>query len=194
MRDTFLRNALRDFLDRRSIPIHLRDKDDARKKEMAALLGKVISLAPKVGYDDWFVSLANALDDMATHRTWPTVNEIRGAARLVAKNRSPQAGEIAEFSTVDVMLSRLRNKEPLGDEWLYGSRAVELIGAGASEDDLKPYRSALFFSMKEIWGEAVALDRERDFRGKHDAALVRANKPMRFNMPPLPVKRMEAAE
>jgi hypothetical protein len=183
MRDAILKQKFRTFLDRRATPVHLRDKPEAMKAEIEALLHRLLSLAPRSGYEDWFNLFAEALDDSSQHRTWPSVNEVRGAARLVQKNWrvvDGQSGNVVDMTPAAINLRRLRRGDALGSEWIYGKLAVELLNLGATEAELDAFRSALFFNMREVWGEEKAREVERDLRENHDAALECSGKRRKF--------------
>jgi len=183
MRDAILKQKFRTFLDRRATPIHLREKPEAMKAEIEALLHRLLSLAPHSGYDQWFTMFSEALDDSSNHRTWPSVNEVRAAARLVQKNWrvvDGASGNVVDMRPAAINLRRLRKGDALGSEWLYGRLAVELIEEGATEAELDAYRSGLFFNMREVWGEDVAREKEREMREAHDAALECSGKRKKF--------------
>jgi hypothetical protein len=174
MRDAILKQKFRVFLDRRAAPMHLRDKPEAMKAEIEALLHRLLSLAPRHRYEEWFTHFSEALDDNSNHRTWPSVNEVRAAARLVQKNWQVvdgESGNVVDLRPAAINLRRLRRGDALGSEWFYGRLAVELLNEGATEAELDAYRSGLFFSMREVWGEEVAREKERELREAHDAAL-----------------------
>lgn len=183
MRDTILKQKFRTFLDRRATPQHLREKPDAMRAEIDALLYRLLSLAPRQDYEDWFRLFEQALDDNAQHRTWPSVNEVRAAARLVQKNWrviDGESGNVIDMRPAAINLRRLRRGDAMGQEWLYGKLAVELLNEGASEGELDAYRSGLFFDMRDVWGEEVALQIERELRQRHDEALEDNGKRRKF--------------
>ena len=116
MRDAILKQKFRTFLDRRATPVHLREKPEAMKAEIEALLHRVLSLAPHSGYEQWFTLFAEALDDSSNHRTWPSVNEVRAAARLVNKNWKVidgASGNVVDMSPAAINLRLLRRGDQL---------------------------------------------------------------------------------
>ena len=174
MRDAILKQKFRTFLDRRATPVHLREKPEAMRAEIDALLHRLLSLAPHSQYEDWFRLFSEALDDSSNHRTWPSVNEVRAAARLVQKNWrvvDGASGNVIDMRPAAINLRRLRRGDAMGQEWLYGKLAVELLREGATEAELDAYRSGLFFEMRDVWGEERALEIERELREAHDRAL-----------------------
>ena len=76
---------------------------------------------------------------------------------------------------------RIKRGEAVGDNYIFGRTAVDLIKANLiTENDLKPYRSAMFFQDKDVSGEEVARQREHSRRVKHDAACESAGVPQHF--------------
>lgn len=74
------------------------------------------------------------------------------------------------MDTLAINLGRYERGEVLGDEWVFGRRAVELINLGATERGLDRYRSSLFFNDREIYGQERAIEIERGRRMRHDEA------------------------
>lgn len=140
MRRDYLKDAFRGYLDRRSVPQNLRDKPEARQAEMQALLGKLISLAPKENYQDWFTRLTNNIDDNAEFRTWPTVKEIGRAASAIAGSSSRRAEDV-EIDHAAAVVAAIRAGEPVADMWI--RRPDQLFARGLTEDELAPYRRSL---------------------------------------------------
>lgn len=171
-RTDYLSRCLSDYLERRAIPRNLHGNEKAQADEFAALVRSVNRLAPEENFQEWWPRLEDRLDAMLTTRAWPTVNEIRGAAKLVSKSGPVVVGG-NEWSLDPLKISarRIKEKQAVGDEWIYGKGAAELVSTSAvSEEDLKPYRSSLFFSEKSVVGDDIALQRERERQVKHNDA------------------------
>lgn len=63
----------------------------------------------------------------------------------------------------------MNNGERVGDEWLYGRRAHELIESElVTKDMVESYRYDLFLEEQNTIGEDAALTRDRDRRSSHD--------------------------
>lgn len=167
------------YLDRRFPPRGM--SADAQAEEFRALLRAVIKLAPEEGYQEWWPKLEDSLDSIMQTRSWPTVNQIRAAAKLVGKNTAEKKSEWV-LDPVKIAAKAIRAGEAVGDEWIYGVRAASLLSE-LSEDDLTPYRSSLFFRTKKLLGEEKARQVERQYRHKHDAARDGAGLPPIFSIP-----------
>jgi hypothetical protein len=170
-RKEYIQGAFGRYLDRRSVPQHIAGNAAARTDEMAALFRAVMKAAPESNYQEWWPRMEDAIDSIMRTRVWPTVNEVRAAARLVQKDGfSAKTSPVVQFDPVTINAKRIREGEPVGDEWIYGVRAVSLLSNGLTEDDLTPYRSGFYFNMVKTWGEETARKREKGYREKHDAA------------------------
>lgn len=113
-------------------------------------------------------------------KEWPDVAVVAKCAEERGSQAARAAPVAQVFDTVDINLRRLQRGDALGDEWIFGRRAVDLLKAGATEEQLDAYRSSLFFQFREVWGLEQATAKEMEFRRKHDDALTNAGKPRRF--------------
>lgn len=169
-RKEYLTRVFSDFLARKTVPRDFAGNEKAQDAEFSALIRTVLKSAPEINYQEWWPRFEDAVDSMMQTRVWPSVNQLRGAAKLVSKGRSAHSDEWS-MDTVQINARRVRNREALGDEWFFGTRAVQLIQqAGITEDDLTPYRSGLWFSILGTYGENAARVRESEYRKKHDDA------------------------
>lgn len=67
--------------------------------------------------------------------------------------------------------SRMAANEPVGEGYLYGSDAVELIARGlVDETTMRRYRSAAYFHRKDIYGHDAAVAWEEAAKQRHDEA------------------------
>lgn len=179
MRKEHLKQHLVKYLDRRFPPRGM--SEQAQIEELQALLRATMKCAPEEGYQEWWPKLEDSLDSIMQTRSWPTVNQIRAAAKLVGKNTAEKKSAWV-LDPVKIAAKAIRAGEAVGDEWIYGVRAVSLLSE-LSEDDLTPYRSSLFFRMKDVWGEDKARKAERQYRHKHDEARDGAGLPPIFSIP-----------
>lgn len=179
----YLTRVFSGYLDRRSVPQHLHGKDAAQADEFSALIRSVVKCAPESNYQEWWPRMEDAIDSIMRTRVWPTVNEIRGAARLVTKNApEKKASSDWEANPVAINARRIRAGEPVADAWCYGRCAVDLLLSGQiTEGDLAPYRSGMFFKERDVIGEETARTREKSRRARHDAALEAVGMPPMFN-------------
>lgn len=116
-------------------------------------------------------------------RDWPRVEEFVKAMEATAPRSS---GEITfALNPAD----KIRAGQPIGDSYIYGRAAVELIrDEGLTEDDFKPYRSGMFFAGRDAHGEDIARRIEGEMRLRHDRARVDAGLSAYFS------NQMEAAQ
>lgn len=129
-----------------------------------------------------------AVSESYRGKEWPDVAIFAKCAEERGASAARAAPVDHVFDTVQINLRRLQRGDFLGDEWIYGRRAVELLESGATEEQLDAYRSGLFFNFRDVWGQEPAVAKELEFRRKHDDALTAAGKPRRFGT------MMEAAE
>lgn len=176
----YLKSRLMEYLDRRSVPQHLVGKDKAQRDELSALLRAVKAQAPSDGYQEWWPRMEDAIDSIMRTRVWPVVNEVRAAAKLVGKDSRKGATVGRSLDPVAINADRVRRGEPVGDEWIFGVRAISLLDHNLTEDDLTPYRSGFYFNMVQTWGEDTAQVREIEYRRKHDSARDAAGLPPIF--------------
>jgi hypothetical protein len=113
-------------------------------------------------------------------REWPDVSLFAKCAEERGQTAAQAAPVAHVFDTVDINFRRLQRGDALGDEWLFGRRAVELLARGASEEQLDACRSGLFFNFKEVWGVEPAREKEMELRRRHDDALTLTGKARRF--------------
>lgn len=161
------------FLDRYSPPQAIRGRDDLEKVERDGLLRVLLKFAPRDGYDRWVDRALDKLEYQMKTRAWPTKSELGSVCSNLRKDTAQSEGvEAPPMKTPhQIMADRISNGKPIGDEWLYGRRAVELLTAGlVGRDDMRRYRSQLYFSMKDVWGEDVARQKEAALIRKHEDA------------------------
>jgi hypothetical protein len=170
------------FLAEWKRPDHLEPETALRK--MRAMAEAINKRLPASCVND---SLAIACDDIfqdvaESHRgrEWPDVSLFAKAAGTKGEAAARAMPTTETRDTVDTNLERLRSGAPLGDEWFFGRRAVELLGRGATEADLDAYRSGLFFGAREIYGVEEAQRMELAARRKHDDALELAGRGRHF--------------
>ena len=170
-----LRARLMRFLGRKEAPRHLAGKDAAQEDEIRALLGAVARAAPA---DPerlalwWPVFEACLGEDVG--RFWPDERQIRDAAKR-ARAEAPQPAVRdttgPDMRAVTIAARRMQQGEPVGEEWLYGRQACEMIREGlVSREAMERYRSAAYLSRRGVWGEAEALAWEAAAKARHEEA------------------------
>ncbi len=165
-------SRLRRFLDRRQAPRRIEGKPQAEADEVAALVGATERNAPR-GADNlaaWWPAFERELGE-AGSGLWPTEKEVREAAGR-ANASQPKAGSQAPvFDPHEINARRMDRGEPVGEGYLYGREAVEMIRRGlVDEATMKKYRSGAFLARKATQGEASALRWEAEAKARHQAA------------------------
>ena len=72
---------------------------------------------------------------------------------------------------IEATAARMNANDGVGDGWLYGRNAVDLLKSRlVGADVMRRYRSTLYFSLKKVYGDRIAVDMERRFIDRHEAA------------------------
>ncbi|WP_417606028.1 hypothetical protein [Primorskyibacter flagellatus] len=145
----------------------------ALEAEMDALMRALVKLAPMHGHLKWLEKVTDQLDYQMKTVAWPTVQELGAVASNVNKSATRLDRDHAEWrlDPVAVNAKRINAGESVGDEWLYGCRAVELLRSGlVSQDQVGKYRAYLYASQKSAYGEDAARRMEDEAKQKHDDA------------------------
>lgn len=191
MKEADIFSRLQRFLDRRTMPTALNGKNDAIRDEVQALVRSIARYAPH-DMSEWWGQLEDAVSTVNTTRSWPTEGEFAKAAKMIAKPKVGPTDRGEGVDTFKIVAGRFERGDAVGDEWLYGLRAVEILSRGeVHETTMRKYRSALFFRMKDTWGEDAARRAEDELIRKHEDAeqtYRQAQRAMR-DLPPTPDKR-----
>ena len=173
VREDFLKRQLTRLLDRRTMPRGFEGKPQAQAEELAALVRCLCKFAPRQAYDEWWPRVEDTIDEDAKTRAWPTVFDISAAARKVAGSSTKTVAEPDEKDPLAIIGARMERGETVGDHYLWGRLAVDLLRGGyVTQDTISKYRSALFFQCKDLYGQDTAEAMEREFRSRHASAEV----------------------
>jgi hypothetical protein len=183
------------WLERYSPRRALQGNSEALQAEVKALLRVIKKYAPMNDYLSWLSRVTEALDFMMKTSAWPTVNEVGSACIATNKEAARKApSEAISLDPIEVNAKRMNAGEAVGDGYLYGRDAVTLLrGNHVSLDVMTKYRSALFFSAKDVWGEELALRAEARWKAKH-ADAEELDNGNRVAMPTVSPNMMEAAK
>lgn len=170
-----MKSRLTRLLNRKSAPRLLDNNANAQADEITALLGVLTRYAPR-GADDlakWWYQFEPAISE-SCGRMWPDEKQIASVAKAVNTNMrgvnptAPGPRE-ASFNPVDRAAERMNVGEPVGEGWLYGRAACELIASGlVYQDTMRRYRSAAYFSRKAMYGEGPAKQWEDEAKEAHE--------------------------
>jgi hypothetical protein len=158
------------WLERYSPPAMMKDKPAVMQAEIDALMRAVLRFAPQADYDGWLNRTLDQLECKMKTRAWPTKSELVDACSKTRKEM-PTESTVKVRTPLSIMAKRMAEGEAVGDEWLYGRNAIELMRSGEVEPGtFRKYRSALFFAMKDVMGEELAKVTEAGLIRKHEEA------------------------
>ena len=137
-----VRDRLRRFLERRSIPSAMRGNDRAIQDELTALLNIIVKFAPgdPEQFDEWWARLETEIGKINMTRSWPSEGEVFGCCQSLVKKSERSAPSTTELDPFAISAEQIRNLEPVGEYWVSGGGADRLLRAGLiSTEDLEPY-------------------------------------------------------
>ena len=175
-RQTEIANTLTEWLDRYSCPTSLRDKPKAAQAEAEALAGVLFRHAPRDEYRPFLNRVFSQLDYQMKTRAWPTVGEVGAVCVSILKDdarggKAARIGDETDMRPCAIAARAMAEGKPVGEGWLYGRQAVELIAARLIDrETMTRYRSAAFLSRKAAYGEAAALAWEAEAKQRHEDA------------------------
>lgn len=171
LRNTEIAGMLRRWLERFSPPASIKDNPRAAQDSADALLRVLLKYAPPSDYVPWINQALDQTEMQMKTRAWPTVHEIGAVCSNMRKDEPKRGGHATSLDYFEMTARRIHNGDAIGDMWIYGHHAHEIVARGlVSEAQLQPYRSGLFFQMKDAWGEDAARSAEAEFRRRHAAA------------------------
>lgn len=176
MRTAEISGILTRWLERYSPPAQLRDNARAQQDEVAALLGVILRFAPLVGYGDFVAKVIDQIEFQMKTRAWPTKGELGAVCSSVRKAgnhaRTDMTGD-ADMTAEAITARRMQRGEPVGEGWLWGTNACELIRRGlVDKPTMDRYRSGAFLERRAAYGEEDALRWEAECKARHEAAKV----------------------
>lgn len=160
------------WLESYSPPRSIAGKSDAMQREAERLTAVLVKFAPSEGYLGWVDSVLEQVAYQMKTRAWPTVAEI-GAACSNARKEARALGPVPSVAMdiYELNANRMKAGEAVGECYLYGREAVEIIARGLiDEATMTKYRSAAFFARKKHQGEESALRWEADAKARHEDA------------------------
>jgi hypothetical protein len=172
-RETDISARVNEWLDRFAVPAHLKDKPDAAQKEAEAILRMFLRYAPREDFVPFLNRVFDQIDYQKKTRYWPTPQEVGSVCVNINKEspKGPKDVDAVDMSSEAIMGRRMAKGEAVGEDWLYGRCAVDLIAGGhVSKEVMTAYRSAAFFARKDVYGEEAALEWEAAAKERHEAA------------------------
>lgn len=139
-----------EFLRYYQRPGHL--DNEMATREIAAIAEEVNALAPTSLSPEEFkgrvTDACRYLRQTYAQRGWPVVahfiKAMEAMASKAAKNTTSAPVSADHLSPAQIAAQRIRNGEDVGDGWLYGRLALQLVSDGlVTEGDLQPYRDRM---------------------------------------------------
>ena len=164
---------LQRFLERRQMPRRLAGKEAATADELRALLGAVERGAPRgaEALANWWPGFETALGANG-NQYWPSEKDVTDACRKVAPPRPREMDPDGKPDECVIMGRRMEAGEAIGEPYVYGFKACELIRRGlVSEATMARYRSAFFLKRRSVYGEEAARAWEARAKAEHESAM-----------------------
>ena len=174
-RETEIAECLSRWLDRYAVPVHLRGKVEASQAEAECLARVLCKFAPATNYITFLNQVFDHVDFHARTRFWPAVAELKEACCNVSKGAKllNQTEGALNLRPLAIIARKMRRGEPVGEAYLWGIGAVELIAERlVDEATMRGYRIAAFNDRKAAYGEEAALRWEAEAKARHEDAKV----------------------
>jgi hypothetical protein len=170
-RNEYLSQYFNEWLDRFSPPRAIQNNPKAMQDDANSMLAIVGKYAPSQGYAEWLDKVLTDLTESMTTRSWPAPGELVKACKSRTEHREKPKGEEWQIDEAAVIGAKMKAGDPVGEGWLYGRSAVDLIKRGLVDlETMTAYRSAAFFARKGKNNEAAALAWEAEAKARHEAA------------------------
>ena len=146
-RQEFLATRFNEWLERFSPPRRIANNFDAQQKDADALLGIIVSFAPREDYAEWLEAMLRTLESGMTTRSWPAPGEVTKACksgREVGATGPRLDDALIEEAAIDRMtdwFGKFRNQMPGHGKW---TRTETLIARGV----LHNHREARFLGFE----------------------------------------------
>lgn len=163
------------WLERYSPPAQIRDNERAQQDEALALIGVILRFAPRSGYGDFTAKALDQIEYQMKTRAWPTKGELGAVCsnlrKEVERGRTDLSGEERDMSPAAITARKMLAGVPVGEGWLYGTSACELIATRLiDEATMRRYRNGAYSARKATQGEAVAMRWREEREAAHEEA------------------------
>ncbi len=170
-REEYLNQYFNEWLDRFSPPRAIQNNPKAMQDDANAMMQTVLRHAPGKDYAVWLDDVLRNLAENMTTRSWPAPGELAKACKAKASPSDRPKAEDWKVDEYEAVSKRMRAGEAVGEGYLYGRQAVELIKRGlVDKDTMMKYRSAAYFHRKDTHGQASATAWEDEAKERHEAA------------------------
>ncbi|WP_417273487.1 hypothetical protein [Celeribacter halophilus] len=158
IREAEVAQVLTIFLERHSPPTNMRNNKQAQQDEAEHLLDVLLRYAPQEGAGSWTKLVLKAVAENAKTRAWPIVREVEQVAKAMRPNRHPATSRKQTVDDIQINARRINNGEAVGDRWLFGDRAKNLVESGlVTMERIEQLRSALYEHCASVYGKERAL-------------------------------------
>ena len=172
MRDNDISHRVNEWLDRFSVPSHLKDKATAAQQEAEAILRMFLRYCPRDEYVPFLNRVFDQIDYQKKTRYWPTPQEVGAVCVNILKDNPKPGAEIsADMSPEAIIGRRMMRGDAVAEGYLYGRAAVELIAKNlVTREVMEGYRKGAFFNRRAVLGQEAAQAWEDRAKADHDAA------------------------
>ena len=162
------------LLQRKEPRAKIRDNAQALKDETSALVGAVRRNCPARGDDliDWWERFEVAVGE-ACGDFWPNEKAVIAACKT-ASQAMPKARDMTGGWSLDpyaINARRMENGDPVGENYLYGQDACELISRGlVTRETMEAYRKGAYWARRNLYGKDKANAWEAEQKARHESA------------------------
>lgn len=192
LHDADLARRLKDFLDRRQPPKSFAGNERARDEQIAAYLTILRRKAPQGDtLSDWWGRFLEALSEASETWAWPSEKDVWIACKNAAGSRTGPAGDTWKPDAVAINLARIERGELVGEFWLWGRGALQLLAAGADRNVLRERRLAHAEALAEMYEPEKVREILAALRVKHEGAQSELQEAQRHKreMPEVSIRR-----
>ena len=170
--DADLSRRMNDFLSRRQPPKAFAANESAQAEQFTAYLKALKKYAPQGDtLHDWWGRFMTELGQSSETWAWPSEREVWNACKAASGNsRRDGTGDAWKPDPVAINLRRLEAGEAMGDFWLWGRGALQLVAAGADRHALRERRIAQAQQMAEVYDQDTVRAKLAELKGKHERA------------------------
>lgn len=172
-RKSDIANRLNDWLfsGRYNPPRDFKGNDRAEKAEAEALLSVLLKMAPHSDYQSFLDAFFDRLEDTLKVRSWPNKHEVTQICSGLRKERPvlvPESDQI-DMSPEAIIGRKMARGEPVGEGWLWGLSAVELIvGRHVTKEVMDAYRLGAFNARADASTYDKAVEWENEAKQRHE--------------------------
>ena len=170
--DADLSRRMNDFLSRRQPPKAFAANENAQAEQFTAYLKALKKYAPQGDtLHDWWGRFMDELGQSSETWAWPSEREVWNACKAASGNsRREGTGDAWKADPIAINLRRLEAGEPMGDFWLWGRGALQLVAAGADRHALRERRIMQAQHMSEVYDQDTVRAKLAELKAKHERA------------------------